>query len=66
MNPIELNADGSFKDLSAELRNFQEIARGILPRPGSIPSLAGLDIFGQIVPLNGIAGGDHLIETGGQ
>ena len=53
--------EGSVHGLTGELRNFQEIARGILPRPGSVPSLACMDIAGQILPLNGIAGGDHLI-----
>ena len=61
MNPIASHIDGSLKGLSRELRNFEEIARGIIPRPGSVPSLACMDIGGQILPLNGIAGGDHLI-----
>ena len=47
--------------MSAELRNFEEIARGIIPRPGSVPSLACMDVCGRVLPLNGIAGGDHLI-----
>jgi hypothetical protein len=33
MNPIESHIEGSFKELSSELQNFEEIARGILPRP---------------------------------
>jgi uroporphyrinogen-III synthase len=53
--------EGAFKGLSGELRNFEEIARGIIPRPGSVPSLACMDIAGQVIPLNGVAGGDHLI-----
>jgi serine phosphatase RsbU (regulator of sigma subunit) len=61
MNPTEPHIEGSFKELSRELRNFEEIALGIIPRPGSVPSLAGMDIYGEILPLNGIAGGDHLI-----
>ena len=61
MNPIESHIEGSFEELSSELRNFEEIAGGILPRPGSVPSLACMDVYGQILPLNGIAGGDHLI-----
>ena len=32
-----------------------------MPRPGSIPSLIGLEIYGETLPLNGIVGGDHLI-----
>lgn len=47
--------------LAGELENFQEIARGIVPRPGSIPSLAGIDVYGELRPLNGVVGGDHLI-----
>ncbi len=61
MNPIDSHIEGSLKELSGELRNFEQIARGILPRPGSIPVLAGMDISGRILPLNGIVGGDHLI-----
>jgi serine phosphatase RsbU (regulator of sigma subunit) len=49
--------------LAEELRNFEEIARGLVPRPGSIPSLAGIDVHGEVVPLNGVIGGDHLIYT---
>jgi serine phosphatase RsbU (regulator of sigma subunit) len=47
--------------LAGELRNFEEIARGIMPRPGSIPSLQGIDVYGELSPLNGVIGGDHLI-----
>ncbi len=61
MNPIESHVEGSFEELSRELRNFEEIARGIIPRPGSVPSLACMDVCGRVLPLNGIAGGDHLI-----
>jgi serine phosphatase RsbU (regulator of sigma subunit) len=53
--------EGAFNGLSGELRNFEEIARGIVPRPESVPSLACMDIAGQILPLNGVTGGDHLI-----
>jgi serine phosphatase RsbU (regulator of sigma subunit) len=52
---------GSPDRLADELQNFEEIARGIVPRPGSIPSLAGIDVYGQVRPLNGVVGGDHLI-----
>ena len=61
MKPIEPHLDGSLKELSRELRNFEEIASGIIPRPGSVPTLGCMDICGQVLPLNGIAGGDHLI-----
>src|ERR1039457_5019744 len=49
------------EQLAREFENFEEIARGIMPRPGSIPSLVGMEVYGETLPLNGIAGGDHLI-----
>jgi serine phosphatase RsbU (regulator of sigma subunit) len=47
--------------LTGELKNFQEIAAHILPRPGELPSVDGIDIYGGTVALNGIVGGDHII-----
>src|SRR5438045_4595090 len=44
-----------------ELRNFLEIARQIMPLPGEIPTLDGLDVYGAVIPLSGIIGGDHII-----
>ncbi len=44
-----------------ELKNFQRIARKIKPNPGEIPTLPGIDIYGDIFPLSGEVGGDHLI-----
>ena len=32
-----------------------------MPRPGSVPSLNGIEVYGETIPLNGIVGGDHLI-----
>ena len=61
MSPNDPSGEAAFKALSRELRNFEEIARGIMPRPGSVPSLACMDVAGQVLPLNGVAGGDHLI-----
>ena len=49
------------EQLAREFQNFEEIARGIMPRPGSVPSLVGMDVYGETLPLNGIVGGDHLI-----
>lgn len=54
-------SDATLDQISEELKNFEEIARAIKPRPGSIPSLNGIDVYGEILPLNGIVGGDHLI-----
>jgi serine phosphatase RsbU (regulator of sigma subunit) len=47
--------------LTGELKNFQEIAKYILPLPGEIPTLSGIDVYGGVIPFNGICGGDHLI-----
>jgi serine phosphatase RsbU (regulator of sigma subunit) len=47
--------------LQRELDNFRDIAKYILPTPGEIPRLQGLDIFGGTLALSGAAGGDHLI-----
>jgi serine phosphatase RsbU (regulator of sigma subunit) len=47
--------------VTGELRNFQDIANYILPRPEEIPALAGIDVYGATIPLNGVFGGDHII-----
>ena len=49
------------EQLVKEFENFEEIARGVMPRSGSIPSLVGVEVYGETLPLNGIVGGDHLI-----
>ncbi|MEQ1574927.1 MAG: PP2C family protein-serine/threonine phosphatase [Vicinamibacterales bacterium] len=43
------------------MANFEEMARYLMPRPGELPRLKGLDIFGGTLALNGVVGGDHLI-----
>jgi serine phosphatase RsbU (regulator of sigma subunit) len=52
---------GTYEQLAKEFENFEEIAKGIMPRSGSIPSLVGVEVYGETLPLNGIVGGDHLI-----
>ena len=47
--------------LTGELKNFQEIAHYIKPTPEELPTLAGIDVYGDTVPLNGVGGGDHII-----
>ena len=49
------------EQLTREIDNFRDIARYILPTPGEVPRLQGLDIFGGTLPLSGSVGGDHLI-----
>ena len=47
--------------LSGELKNFQEMAQHIVPLPGEIPTLQGIDVCGGTMPLSGKVGGDHII-----
>jgi len=48
-------------DLALELENFEEIARYVVPSPGDIPELQGIEVYGKSIPLNGLVGGDHII-----
>ena len=57
--PEPQSADGL--NVDRELENFQDIARYLLPAPGELPRLRGIDVFGGVRPLNGLIGGDHLI-----
>ncbi|HKQ62841.1 MAG TPA: PP2C family protein-serine/threonine phosphatase [Candidatus Polarisedimenticolaceae bacterium] len=47
--------------LADELENFTEIAKVLKPSAGEIPRLAGIDIDGVSLPLNGTMGGDHIV-----
>ena len=49
------------EQLLSELKNFQEIAGNIMPAPGEIPTLDGIEVYGGTIPLNGSVGGDHII-----
>ena len=49
------------KQLTREIDNFRDIASYILPTPGEMPRLQGIDIFGGVLPLSGSVGGDHMI-----
>jgi serine phosphatase RsbU (regulator of sigma subunit) len=49
------------RQLTDELTNFQEIAKNLLPQPGELPRLHGIDVYGKSLALNGVVGGDHII-----
>jgi serine phosphatase RsbU (regulator of sigma subunit) len=49
------------KRLTGEMENFEEIAKYVMPQPGDLPKLRGIDIHGGTIPLNGLVGGDHII-----
>ena len=53
--------DPSLAHLVRELENFQDIASNLLPQPGEIPRLRGIDVWGGSLPLTGAVGGDHII-----
>jgi serine phosphatase RsbU (regulator of sigma subunit) len=44
-----------------EIINFQNIAKNIIPLPGEIPAIRGLDIYGETISLLGDVCGDHII-----
>jgi serine phosphatase RsbU (regulator of sigma subunit) len=48
-------------ELPGELENFQEIVKHLIPQPGAVPRIHGIDIHGGTLALNGPVGGDHLI-----
>ncbi len=48
-------------DPFAEIENLEQIVAHVVPSPGDIPALDGIDIYGATQPLNGIIGGDHII-----
>jgi serine phosphatase RsbU (regulator of sigma subunit) len=49
------------QDLKQEIKNFQDIASTHMPQPGDTPQLAGIDIYGESLPLGDVVGGDHII-----
>ena len=66
MSPIDETEEISaqlrqLRQLTREIDNFRDIARYILPTPGEMPRLQGVDIFGGVLALSGSVGGDHLI-----
>ena len=60
-SPMDTDATALIKRLTRELDNFRDIAKYILPTPGDVPNLSGIDVFGGSLPLSGSAGGDHII-----
>ena len=44
------------KRLTRELDNFRDIAKYILPTPGEVPRLKGIDVFGGSLPLERLGG----------
>lgn len=61
MKEQECKTNSNFGFFEDELKNFQENANYIKPASGDMPSLNGIDIYGETIPLNGVIGGDHII-----
>ena len=59
--PYASDASGLLRQLMGELDNFEGIAKYLLPQPGEIPRLHGIDVWGGTLPLMGAVGGDHII-----
>jgi serine phosphatase RsbU (regulator of sigma subunit) len=47
--------------LQRELDHFTGMAAELLPRPGELPRLQSIDVYGGSMALNGEVGGDHII-----
>ena len=47
--------------LVRELENFQDIASYLIPLPGEVPRLSGIEVWGGTRALLGAVGGDHII-----
>ena len=58
MTPTD--ADAELRRLTRELDNFQSIAKYLVPLPGDVPRLNGIDVWGGSLQLNGSVGGDHI------
>ena len=51
----------SIRFLEKELEQFSELAHTFDPPPGELPEVPGIDIYGEALPRNRQAGGDHII-----
>jgi serine phosphatase RsbU (regulator of sigma subunit) len=47
--------------LSRELEHFSSLLRDFDPPPGELPEVPWIDVYGEALPRNGKAGGDHVI-----
>ena len=54
-------SEDALKQLKSELDNFEDIAKYLIPQPGEVPKLRGIDLCGGTLALNGVVGGDHII-----
>jgi serine phosphatase RsbU (regulator of sigma subunit) len=55
------DASAALRRLQRELDHFTDLAVELLPRPGELPKLKNVDVFGGTMALKGEVGGDHII-----
>lgn len=56
----DLATSEELQRLTRELENFENIAKYLVPLPGEIPRVNGIDVWGGTRPLQGDVGGDHI------
>jgi serine phosphatase RsbU (regulator of sigma subunit) len=60
-NKRDIDNELALRFFEQELENFKTIAKHIKPLSGEIPEINSIDIYGESIPFNGVAGGDHII-----
>jgi serine phosphatase RsbU (regulator of sigma subunit) len=48
-------------EMTVELRNFSDLVRSFEAPPSELPEVPWIDVYGESLPRNGQAGGDHII-----
>jgi serine phosphatase RsbU (regulator of sigma subunit) len=56
-----VDEDSLLGALIRELENFESIALPLRPTESDLPTLAGIEVAGCTLPLNGSSGGDHIL-----
>ncbi len=60
-DPAIANLEKELKRARDEIKNLLDIAAPLRPKPGQIPRINGIDIYGESLQLHGALGGDHII-----
>jgi serine phosphatase RsbU (regulator of sigma subunit) len=60
-NDLLTQARQSIRFLEKELEQFSELMHTFDPPPGELPEVPGIDVYGEALPRNRQAGGDHII-----
>jgi serine phosphatase RsbU (regulator of sigma subunit) len=53
--------EAELREARSEIKNLLEMTAPITPKPGQIPQIGGVDIYGESLQLHGALGGDHVI-----